>query len=88
MIRDVLTALRTGEPVAIDDYGEEDVRPSADQQIAIEAQDVRRESLAFDARKPPNISASEGYLLPARGVPSRLFGECLVQGTVRVCRHY
>lgn len=41
MILDVLTALRTGEPVAIDDYDEEDVRPSAERQIAIEAQDVR-----------------------------------------------
>ena len=27
LILDVLTALRTGEPVAIDDYGEDDVRP-------------------------------------------------------------
>ena len=27
LILDVLTALRTGEPVSIDDYGEGDVRP-------------------------------------------------------------
>ncbi len=27
LILDVLTALRTGEPVGIDDYGEGDVRP-------------------------------------------------------------
>ena len=41
MIRDVLTALRAGEPVVIDDYGEGDVRPSAEQQIANEAREVR-----------------------------------------------
>ena len=27
LVRDLLTALRTGEPVGIDDYGEGDVRP-------------------------------------------------------------
>ena len=41
MIRDVLTSLRAGEPVAIDDYGEDDVRPSAAQQIAMDTQAIR-----------------------------------------------
>ena len=41
VIRDVLTALRTGEPVVIDDYGEGDVRRSAEQQLAIEARETR-----------------------------------------------
>ena len=41
MIRDVLTSLRAGEPVAIDDSGEADVRPSAARQIAIDTQAIR-----------------------------------------------
>ena len=41
MIRDVLTALRTGEPVVIDDYGEGDVRPSATDQLDVEVQETR-----------------------------------------------
>lgn len=41
MIRDVLTAIRTGEPVAIDDYDDDDVRPTAVQQIAAEGQAIR-----------------------------------------------
>ena len=42
LILDVLTALRTGEPVAIDDYGEGDVRPEwgAAQPFAVEAQET------------------------------------------------
>ena len=41
MIRDVLTALRTGEPVVVDDYGEGDVRPSAMDQLDVEVQETR-----------------------------------------------
>ena len=43
LILDTLTALRTGEPVGIDDYGEGDVRPEwgAAQPLAVEAQDPR-----------------------------------------------
>ena len=42
LILDVLTALRTGEPVSIDDYGEGDVRPEwgAAQPLAVEAQET------------------------------------------------
>ena len=42
LIRDTLTALRTGESVGIDDYGEGDVRPEwgAVQLLAVEAQET------------------------------------------------
>ena len=41
LIRDTVTALRTGEPVGIDDYGEGDVRPEwgAVQPLAVETQE-------------------------------------------------
>ena len=41
LILDVLTALRTGEPVGIDDYGEGDVRPEwgAEQPPAVGTQE-------------------------------------------------
>ena len=40
-IQDTLTALRTGEAVGIDDYGEGDVRPQwgAEQPLAVETQE-------------------------------------------------
>ena len=43
LILDVLTALRTGEAVGIDDYGEGDVRFQwgAEQPLDVEAQDTR-----------------------------------------------
>ena len=43
LILDVLTALRTGEPVGIDDYGEGDVRPewAAVQPLVVEPQENR-----------------------------------------------
>ena len=43
LIRDTLTALRTGQPVGIDDYGKSDVRPewSAAQPLVVEAQETR-----------------------------------------------
>ncbi len=42
LIRDTLTALRTGEPVGVDDYGEGDVRPEwgAVQPLAVETQET------------------------------------------------
>ena len=43
LILDVLTALRTGEPVGIDDYGEGDVRPEwgAVQLLVVEPKENR-----------------------------------------------
>lgn len=41
LILDVLTALRTGEPVVVDDYGEGDVRPSAVDQLDVAVQETR-----------------------------------------------
>ena len=43
LIRDTLTALRTGEPVGIDDYCEGDVRPEwgVVQPLVVEARDTR-----------------------------------------------
>jgi hypothetical protein len=40
LILDVLTALRTGEPVVVDDYGEGDVRPSAVDQLDVAVQET------------------------------------------------
>ena len=57
MILDVLTALRTGEPVAIDDYGEGDVPPSAaQQQLAVEGQEIRFARTAFTSTGAPSAS--------------------------------